>query len=108
MGTVLLKFIVGAIAGLVAWMVFAPFAPRDYGAYIASDWESKYILGLGALIGLAVGGLDGFTRGGKVHTLRGVGLGLVLGGIGISFGHGLSGSIVRGLFGPTVFAGNAV
>jgi pSer/pThr/pTyr-binding forkhead associated (FHA) protein len=109
MGTVLLKFIVGAIAGLVAWMIFEPAAPKDHAAYIVSNWEDMFVLGLGGLVGLAVGGLDGFTRGGKVHTLRGAGLGLVFGGIGMAFGHATFGGIIAAVFGPLAFnSGNIV
>jgi pSer/pThr/pTyr-binding forkhead associated (FHA) protein len=104
MGSLLLKFIVGAIAGLFAWMIFEPSAPKDFMSQDWAAWESTYVLGLGALIGLAVGGLDGFTRGGKRHTMQGLGLGLILGGIGASFGHGIFGLLVRTVFGSTIFA----
>jgi pSer/pThr/pTyr-binding forkhead associated (FHA) protein len=109
MGSLLLKFIVGGLAGLLAFMLFEPSAPTTMGAAGWDTWEASYVLTLGALIGLAVGGLDGFSRGGKQHTIRGLLLGALFGAIGASFGHGLGGGVVNAIFGGNVFGtGNIV
>lgn len=108
MGSLLLKFIVGGLAGLLAFMLFEPSAPKTMTTGWET-WEATYVLALGALIGLAVGGLDGFSRGGKQHTVRGLLLGALFGAIGASFGHGLGGGVVHTVFGPAIFStGNIV
>jgi pSer/pThr/pTyr-binding forkhead associated (FHA) protein len=103
MGSLLLKFIVGGIAGLLAWMMFEPSAPKTMTSSWGA-WEATYVMVLGGIIGLAVGGLDGFTRGGKQHTIRGLLLGALLGAVGASFGHGLGGKVVYTVFGSAVFS----
>jgi len=103
MGKVFAKFFVGAAAGLLAWMLCEPSAPRQVNGSWGA-WENGFILALGALIGLAVGGLDGFTRGGKRHTGLGVALGLIFGAVGASCGHGLGGAISTAIFGGGVFS----
>jgi len=52
-------------------------------------WSAKFILLLGAIVGCAVAGLDGFYRGGKQHTLLGGVLGALFGAIGASLGSSL-------------------
>lgn len=108
MGSLLLKFIVGGVAGLLVWMVLEPSAPKMNGGPDFGTWENMFVLVIGAVVGGAVGGLDGFTRGGKKHTLQGLGLGLIFGGIGASFGHGFFGLIVRSIFGTTVFSTGSI
>ncbi len=117
---------------MLVWMVMEPFAPKDrpdtkkpvftqdatgqpvptsdataLGDYELrwAQWEGMFILLLGASVGLSVGGLEGFTRGGKRHTMIGAGLGLVFGGIGSSLGHGV-GAGLAGMFPPGTL-GNA-
>ena len=103
MGSVILKFLTGGIAGLLVWMVMEPSAPKDIASTGWGRWEGTFILLLGATIGLAVGGLEGYTRGGKVHTLRGLALGMVLGAIGASIGSSLGSILVNATFGGAVF-----
>jgi pSer/pThr/pTyr-binding forkhead associated (FHA) protein len=107
MGTLLTKFLVGAAAGLMAWAVLEPSAPKDHAQYIVSGWENTFVLVLGGLIGLGVGGFDGFARGGLVNTAKGAGLGLFFGAVGLAFGHGFVGAIVQSLFGPFAFGGDS-
>lgn len=102
MGRIFAKFFIGVVAGALGWALCNSSAPTkvtaDWGA-----WERTYILVLGALIGLAVGGLDGFTRGGKRHTAAGLGFGLLFGSIGAAFGHSLGGMLSTLFFGGAVF-----
>lgn len=106
MGSLLLKLLVGAIAGTITWFV-AESVLAAQGIQIYSTawdaWEQYTTLFLGGMIGAAVGGLDGYTRGGKVHTLRGLLGGAVLGAIGCSFGHTVGSTLATGIFGPGVF-----
>lgn len=102
MGTVMLRFLLGGIAGIVAWMVWEPLYPKTLTGD-PSGVERNMVLTAGLLIGGVIAGLSGFTQGGKIHTLRGLGLGAVFGMIGIMFGYGMGGGIVTGMFPPGVF-----
>ena len=103
MGSLLAKFLAGGAAGLLAWAMLEPFAPKDLGNPRWESWEGNLILLFGALVGFTVGGLDGFTRGGKVHLLRGMGLGWAFGVVGVMLGSSLGASLAYGLFGRGVF-----
>ncbi len=107
MGQVLFKFLVGGIAGLIGWMIMEPFAPRSVMDPAWPGWEAMFMFVLGAFIGGAVGFVDGFSRGGKIHTLRGLGLGVLFGAVGASLGHSIGGGLVSGIFGPGVFVDNS-
>ncbi len=98
MGLVALRFLVGAIAGAVCWAITEPFAPRNIEDIRWERWEITAMLLLGALIGSSIGGLDGLNRGGKVHILRGLGLGLIFGAVGAALGHSIGGAILKGMF----------
>ncbi len=95
MGTILLKVFVGAVAGLVCWAIFEPFAPSFSGGESWGRWEQMFILSLGAIIGLSIGGVNGLLQGGKRHTIRGGLLGLLFGAIGSSLGYGLGSTLVQ-------------
>src|SRR5438552_377316 len=102
MGQLILKMLVGAVAGLLIWMIFEPLAPSFASASWAA-WELKFIFCLGLAIGLAVGALNGWIQGSKTHLLRGAGLGLLFGGIGASLGYQIGGNLCTGIFGGAVF-----
>ena len=107
MGSLLARFLAGGLAGLAAWVVMEPAAPKS----LAGDWdtwERTFMLVYGAFIGLVIGGYDGFTRGGKVHFFRGLSLGAVLGAIGGTLGDGMGGRIVETVFGKSVFLGTNI
>lgn len=99
MGSVFLKFIAGAAAGLATGLLTEPFAPSLHDPAWGA-WELRVILLFGALVGAVVGGLDGFSRGGAVWIWRGIGLGAVLGAIGSTFGSSLGGGLANSLLGP--------
>lgn len=99
MGQLMFRTLVGMLAGLAAWAITAPFAPRLYGDPHYGGWEHMFVLITGCVIGGAIGCLNGFLRGGKVHTLRGLGLGLLLGGIGATLGSSIGASIMMGVTG---------
>ncbi|HWA82005.1 MAG TPA: FHA domain-containing protein [Fimbriimonadaceae bacterium] len=100
MGQLLLKMLVGALAGLAIWMLFEPFAP-PLGNPNEPTWELEFVMCLGMAIGLAVGALNGWIQGSKTHLLRGAGLGLLFGGIGASLGYQIGGGLVHAVFGPS-------
>ncbi len=98
MGQLLFRTLVGLLAGLVAWAVMEPskpgLAPVPY-----QKWEFTFILMVGGVIGGAIGCLNGYLRGGRVHTLRGLGLGLLFGCIGGVVGYSFGGNLADGLAG---------
>jgi pSer/pThr/pTyr-binding forkhead associated (FHA) protein len=106
MGQLLLKMLVGAVAGLVIWLIFEPMAPALGGARWAT-WELQFVLCLGLAIGLTVGGLNGWIQGSRAHILRGAGLGFVFGGIGAPLGYQIGGGIATSMFGGAIFVGDA-
>ena len=101
MAGVSFRFILGLIAGALAWAMWEPAYPKNPGAI--NNVELYMVLTAGALIGLAVAGLGGFLQGSRAHALRAGFLGLLFGTIGISLGYSLGGNITRALFGQTVF-----
>ncbi len=103
MGTVALRFLFGGIAGILSWMLCEPAAPKVFNSPNWGDWERTFILVLGALIGLAIGGLNGFQVGGTRHTVRGAVMGVVFGAIGAMLGHQIGAGLVAATFGPSVF-----
>jgi pSer/pThr/pTyr-binding forkhead associated (FHA) protein len=108
MGTVLAKFLAGGAAGLLAWAIVEPMKPTQTGTEDWSRWESILILTFGTVLGLVVGAYDGYTRGGRVHLLRGLVLGGLLGGIGGLFGYGIGGGIAQAIFGTATFERGAL
>lgn len=94
MGQLLLKMLVGAIAGLMVWMMFEPSWP-GIGSPNESGHEQWFILCIGAAIGLTVGGLNGWIQGSRAHLLRGAGLGLLFGAIGAPLGYKIGGEIMQ-------------
>ncbi len=104
MGHILLKLGVGTLAGGLAWALTEPFAPKmNLAGSDWSRWETFFILLLGALIGGGLGAVSGYQRGSSRHFWRGLGLGVLFGGLGGSIGHHLGGGIVELLFGRDVF-----
>jgi pSer/pThr/pTyr-binding forkhead associated (FHA) protein len=87
MGTVILKALVGGIAGILVWIVFEAQAPHLVNDSSWNRFEQSYVFTLGIVIGAAIGAVTGWIQGGKIHMFRGLGLGLVFGAIGIMFGH---------------------
>jgi pSer/pThr/pTyr-binding forkhead associated (FHA) protein len=93
MGRLFAKFLAGGLAGLFVFLIFEPAAPKTISDPRWESWESTFVLVLGLAIGLAVGGLDGFTRGGKRHTIMGLCLGGLFGAIGCTLGHSIGGAV---------------
>ncbi|AIE84767.1 FHA domain-containing protein [Fimbriimonas ginsengisoli] len=109
MGRLFAKFLAGGLAGLLIFVLFEPFAPKNLSDMAAWDrWEAGFVLFLGLAIGLAVGGLDGYTRGGKQHTIRGLALGGLFGAIGCTLGHGIAGAITSSMLNSAVASGNPI
>lgn len=103
MGRILLIMLGGAAAGLLAWLIWEPQFPTGIGDARWASIEFRFIVTLGALVGLAIGGLRGWVQGSKVHALRGAIAGLILGAIGGALGHQIGGGLVTAIFGPGIF-----
>ncbi len=101
MGSLITKFLLGGLAGILAWLMWEHAYPKGGGN--VSMVESYMVLTAGALIGAAVGGLTGYQRGGKRHTLSGLGFGIFFGTVGISLGYQVAGVIQQALLPPYIF-----
>lgn len=109
MKSISLRVLVGTLAALIAWAIMEPSAPKDVGDPRWEIWEGMFIPVLGGFIGAGVGAINGFLTGGKVHTLRGLILGLLFGVAGITIGAKVGMILVAGTFGEAVFkSGNLV
>jgi pSer/pThr/pTyr-binding forkhead associated (FHA) protein len=100
MGTLLLRFLIGLVAGLAVWAVVEPTMPTTFGA----EWrtaELRLILALGAVIGGSVAGFNGWLQGSGRHALRGLALGALFGVVGITLGYSVGGGLSQAIFGPT-------
>jgi pSer/pThr/pTyr-binding forkhead associated (FHA) protein len=89
MGQVFFRAIACGAAGLLAWLITEPFAPR----FIPSDptqvrtgGQDWLILLIGALVGLTAGALHGVARGSRRHAIESGLLGLFFGAIGSTLG----------------------
>jgi pSer/pThr/pTyr-binding forkhead associated (FHA) protein len=97
MGSLLFKTLIGAIAGLVAWMIWEPSAPPVVAGMVDQSWaywELKLFLTSGILIGGCVGGIGGLARGSRTHAIRGALLGGLFGLIGVSLGQAVAAGLV--------------
>ncbi|MCB8932958.1 MAG: FHA domain-containing protein [Fimbriimonadaceae bacterium] len=99
MGILLLRAFVGGLAGIAAWALIEPTAPALGVGTAWSAFEVRLILTLSAAIGLAVGGLNGWLQGSRVHLLRGALVGGILGAVGGMLGYGIGGSIRDAILG---------
>ena len=109
MGGIFLRLQVGGAAGLIAWALMEPSAPKNFFDEGWEKWSLVFVAVIGAFVGLAVGGLDGYLQGTRTKFLRGAILGLVFGAIGSTFGFGIGGTISESVFGEvTGMGGNIV
>ncbi|HRJ26773.1 MAG TPA: FHA domain-containing protein [Fimbriimonadaceae bacterium] len=105
MGEILFKALACAGAALLAWAVCEPSAPQvPYGESWA-QWEIRFIFFLILAIALTAGLIDGWRQGGKVHLLRGAGLGLVFGTIFGGIGYGFGADVYKLILGPEIQEG---
>jgi len=101
MGKLAFRFLLGLIAGGVAWAIWEPSYPK--GISTNNQTELYMVLTAGVFIGGAVAGLNGFLQGGRRHTLMGLVLGAFFGMVGISLGYSLGSNLMRSMFGGMVF-----
>jgi pSer/pThr/pTyr-binding forkhead associated (FHA) protein len=90
MGRVLFRFLLGALAGLLAWMLIEPSAPNPN----TLEWtvfEMKLMGTLGLLVGGALGFLEGKFKGTRTQMIRGLLVGAILGAAAAGFGRMLGG-----------------
>ncbi len=103
MGRIFLRMLVGGTAGLIVWAIMEPSAPKEFGDPRWDSWSITFIALIGASVGFAVGGLDGYFQGTRLRAWRGAILGLIFGVICASFGSGLGGALYRAVFGNLIF-----
>jgi pSer/pThr/pTyr-binding forkhead associated (FHA) protein len=104
-GRIFFVAFVGAIAGLVAWAIVEPFAPKSISALntLSSPewkrWEGLFAIAVGGFIGLGIAGANGWYQGSRVHLMRSAALGLLLGAVFGSIGLNVGGAIGTAIFG---------
>jgi len=124
MGQILFMAFMGALGGLVGWIIAEPFAPKNLPILLPQDvaslertggsssfammrtwsmWEIWFSLSIGAFIGLALGGVSGYMQGSRTHFLRGALGGLFLGALGGFVGLRLSEAFISVIFPPDIF-----
>ena len=101
MGSVFLKFLAGAAAGLVTGLVTEPSAPTVLNDPGWDRWQMKVLLVLGALLGGVIGAVDSLSKGGALWFWRSLALGALLGAVGATFGAGIGGALSTAIFGPS-------
>lgn len=94
------RMLLGGFAGLLGWALIEPTHPAVAGSADWGAFEMRLILVWGLLLGLAIGGYNGYLQGSRLHVIRGLALGALLGAIGATFGYGVGGRIEDALFGP--------
>lgn len=105
MGRIFFVAFVGAIAGLVAWAIVEPFAPKSIvSSNVLSSpewqrWEGFFAIAVGGFIGLGIAGANGWYQGSRVHLMRSAALGLLLGAVFGSIGLNVGGAIGTAIFG---------
>jgi pSer/pThr/pTyr-binding forkhead associated (FHA) protein len=95
MGKPVIKMFVGALAGLLFWMIFEPQMPADYYSSRAPIVMGEMVIWLGVAIGVAIGGFSGWQQGSRLHLIRGLFLGGLFGMIGIQIGIGLGSGLLH-------------
>lgn len=103
MGQIAFKFMAGALAGLLAWIVVEPSAPSP-NSIEWSFFELRLIIMLGLLVGLTIGGLNGYMKGSRHFLVIGLILGAIFGAIGATLGYTSGGAFTHALFGPDIFS----
>lgn len=95
------KFLAGGTAGLLAWAVSEPSAPKRFlpNDPSWSAFEVRLILMLGLLVGLVIGGTNGWLKGSRHYAVRGLILGGVLGACGALVGYFMGALIATIIFG---------
>ena len=101
MGSVFLKFLAGAAAGLATGLVTEPSAPTVLNDPGWDRWQMKVLLVLGALLGGVIGAVDSLSKGGALWFWRSLALGALLGAVGATFGAGIGGALSTAIFGPS-------
>ena len=100
MGQILFTTLAGAIAGLLAWLVTEPSAPKMFMDPAGEQWAQVFSLLLGGLIAGTLGGIYGWQRGSRRHFVIGLALGVILGALfgrlGLGIGSGLAYSMFPG------------
>ncbi len=99
MGYILLTALAGAAGGLGAWAIAEPFAPSSFFDPAWEKWGVMFSLLIGAMVSGALGGILGWNQGGRLHVLRGLGIGIVLGAIGGSSGLRAGSTLAESVFG---------
>ncbi len=94
MSRAILLMLVGALGGLLGWLISEPFAPKVYTDVVAwGRFETIMGFAVGSLVGMGIGGVSGYFQGSRKHLIRGIVFGLIFGFLGGRLGISLGSKI---------------
>lgn len=94
MGLLLFAMIAGGVAGFAAWAICEPSNPGLSGDLLAwQRWGTLYAIMVGGFIGGAIGAVNGWYQGSKLHLVRGLAMGAAIGVPGGLIGMQIAGSM---------------
>ena len=98
MSRIILRMLVGCLAGLIAWALIEPTAPAAELSPAWGAFEIHMVLGLGVLAGLGISAFDALLSGSKLRLIFACILGPILGPIGSLTGYSLGSFLQRAIF----------
>jgi pSer/pThr/pTyr-binding forkhead associated (FHA) protein len=102
-GRIIAKALFCGAAGLLAWVLTAPFFPSVVGDPRWGAIESLFIFLTVAFVSVTAGVMQGLQQGGKRNIFLGSVISLFFGTVAGMMGYGMAGGIANGLFGSDVF-----
>jgi pSer/pThr/pTyr-binding forkhead associated (FHA) protein len=100
---------VGGLAGLIAWAIMEPFAPKtdvNLQSKAWQQWQAIFVIVVGGGIGSAICSVRGFIQGSRRHMVLGAVGGALIGATGGLVGIQLGSRIAEMVFGSNVFDAN--
>lgn len=101
-GKLLYMLVAGGLGGVIAWLITEPLlSPDSVRIQSPEGYRQLVLFGMigGASIGMMIGLASGFAQGSKAHAGRGfvggLGVGLIGGALGITFGQAIFSLLVK-------------
>ena len=95
MKSIFFKSLAGLTAGMLAWVILEPSAPKTIDSRSFSTWEQTFLIVLSGLIAVAICAVSGMQQGSWKHVARQTGLGLIFGVIGGMVGASFGGELAQ-------------
>lgn len=103
MGRIIAKALFCGAAGLLAWVLTAPFFPSVVNDPRWGAVESLFIFLTVSFVSVTAGVMQGLQQGGKRNIFLGAVISLFFGTVAGMMGYGMASGVVNGLFGAEVF-----